>query len=393
MTSSTTRRLSALAAASLFSAAVAIPAFAAGPVSVTVNGNAANLNPPPTERAGRVFVPLRGVFEQLGASVVYQSGVINATGRGHNISLKIGSQQATVDGQQQNVDVAPFIIGASTYVPLRFVSQALGATVNYDGSNRVVAINTNGSGNTTAQNPPPQAPPNNNNNNGNNSPVTLTNQLPVPNATIKANRTTAQATFDGGTVNPNTIHVLFDSRDVTARAYVSDQGITYTTPVLPAIKHTVRVTGKDSAGAAFDRRWSFTSGGGADTTNSITGVLPSANSTVPNQFTIRRAHGARCQRDDPSRRRAAAGGQHRPSDRRDPRRRRRRELAGRADDDPGRRVRELLAARQCERAQRLDARRDHHLGRSELRRSGDSGQVQPPGPIAPVSAAAAGRRR
>ncbi|MDP9105207.1 MAG: copper amine oxidase N-terminal domain-containing protein [Candidatus Eremiobacteraeota bacterium] len=285
MTSSTTRRLSALAAAISFSAAVAIPAFAAGPVSVTVNGNAANLNPPPTERAGRVFVPLRGVFEQLGASVVYQSGVINATGRGHNISLKIGSQQATVDGQQQNVDVAPFIIGASTYVPLRFVSQALGATVNYDGSNRVVAINTSGGGNTTAQNPAPQPPPNNNNN-GNNSPVTLTNQLPVPNATIQANRTTAQATFDGGTVNPNTIHVLFDNRDVTARAYVSDQGITYTTPVLPAIKHTVRVTGKDSAGAAFDRRWSFTSGGGADTTNSISNVKPSANSTVPNQFTI-----------------------------------------------------------------------------------------------------------
>ena len=116
-----------------------------------VNGNAANLNPPPTERAGRVFVPLRGVFEQLGATVVDQSGIINATGRGHTISLKIGSQQATVDGQQQNVDVAPFIIGASTYVPLRFVSQALGASVNYDGNNRVVAINTNG-GN-MAQNP------------------------------------------------------------------------------------------------------------------------------------------------------------------------------------------------------------------------------------------------
>src|SRR6202163_2308708 len=157
MTSSTMRRLSALAAASLLSAAVAIPAFAAGPVTVTANGEPANLNPPPTERAGRVFVPLRGVFEQLGASVVYSAGVINATGRGHTISLKIGSQQATVDGQQQTVDVAPFIIGASTYVPLRFVSQALGATVNYDGSNNLVAISTNGNGNGNVSQP---APPN-----------------------------------------------------------------------------------------------------------------------------------------------------------------------------------------------------------------------------------------
>src|ERR1700738_4308331 len=125
-----------------------LPALAAGPVSVTVNGNAANLNPPPTERAGRVFVPLRGVFEQLGASGAYQSGGLKAPGRGHTISLKIGSQQATVDGQQQNVDVAPFIIGASTYVPLRFVSQALGATVNYDGNNRIVAISVSGNSGT-----------------------------------------------------------------------------------------------------------------------------------------------------------------------------------------------------------------------------------------------------
>ncbi len=283
MKSSTPRFVSALAAASLLCASVA-PAFAAGSVSVTVNGNAANLNPAPTERAGRVFVPLRGVFEQLGATVVYANGVINATGRNHNISLKIGSQQATVDGQQQTVDVAPFIIGASTYVPLRFVSQALGATVNYDGSNRVVAINTNGGGGgNVSQNQPPAPRPANN---GNQSPVTLANQLPVPDATIQSNKTTAQATFENGNVNPNSIHVSFDGRDVTDRAYVSDQGITYTTPEMPATKHTVRVTGKDTAGAAFDRRWSFTSGGGAGITNAITNVKPAPGSTVPAQFTI-----------------------------------------------------------------------------------------------------------
>src|SRR4030088_2770700 len=143
-------RAAALTAAVVLIGAGVAPAVAAGPVTVTVNGQTINLNPAPTERAGRVFVPLRGIFENLGASVVYAGGVINASGRGHNVSLKIGSQQATVDGQQQTIDVAPFIIGASTYVPLRFVSQALGATVNYDGANRVVAINTNGA---AAQNP------------------------------------------------------------------------------------------------------------------------------------------------------------------------------------------------------------------------------------------------
>jgi hypothetical protein len=120
--------------------AVATPAFA---ITVTVNGQAIGLNPAPIERAGRVFVPLRGVFENLGATVVYENGVINATAGSQTVSLTIGSRQATVDGQDQTLDVAPFIIGASTYVPLRFVSQALGATVDYDGSNQTVAVITN----------------------------------------------------------------------------------------------------------------------------------------------------------------------------------------------------------------------------------------------------------
>jgi len=113
-------------------------------VGVTINGNAVDIAPAPITQAGRVFVPLRGVFEQLGASVVYDAGQINATGNGRTISLHIGSTQATVDGQPQALDVAPFIIGASTYVPLRFVSESLGASVNWDDAQSLVQITMNG---------------------------------------------------------------------------------------------------------------------------------------------------------------------------------------------------------------------------------------------------------
>jgi len=127
-------------------------------VGITINGNPVNVSPAPINQAGRVFVPLRGVFENLGASVVYDNGLINATGDGHTISLNIGSTQATVDGNPQTIDVAPFIIGASTYVPLRFVSQALGATVDYDATNRVVAISTSYAQQPEAQAPAPSVP-------------------------------------------------------------------------------------------------------------------------------------------------------------------------------------------------------------------------------------------
>ncbi len=127
------------------SALFAITAAAANAeVGVTVNGSAVDITPAPIVEAGRVFVPLRGVFEQLGASVVYSNGTINATGNGRDISLQIGLTQATVNGQVQTIDVAPFIVGESTYVPLRFVSEALGDSVHWDDADSIAAIDTAG---------------------------------------------------------------------------------------------------------------------------------------------------------------------------------------------------------------------------------------------------------
>jgi hypothetical protein len=136
------RPLAGSAAALAFGLLLTLSASAQ--VAISVNGNDVDVQPSPLIQAGRVFVPLRGVFEDLGATVVYSNGQINATGNGRDISLQIGSTQATVNGQPQTIDVAPFIVGASTYVPLRFVSQALGAGVQWDEADRVVEISMSG---------------------------------------------------------------------------------------------------------------------------------------------------------------------------------------------------------------------------------------------------------
>lgn len=109
-------------------------------VRIVVNGQSMTFDQPPIVRSGRVFVPLRGVFERLGASVVYDNGLINATGKGRNIQLHIGSTTATINGQPTSLDVAPFLVGARTLVPLRFISESLGANVNYDGNSRTVTV-------------------------------------------------------------------------------------------------------------------------------------------------------------------------------------------------------------------------------------------------------------
>jgi hypothetical protein len=128
-------------AATLFFGVCSVAVRADAP-AVMVNGRLVSFDQPPVEQAGRVFVPLRGVFEQLGATVVYDNGLINATGNGRNISLHVGSTQATVNGQTQTLDVAPFVVGARTLVPLRFVAQALGAAVAWDQNSNTVRINS-----------------------------------------------------------------------------------------------------------------------------------------------------------------------------------------------------------------------------------------------------------
>ncbi|GAC1533300.1 MAG: hypothetical protein NVS2B17_00770 [Candidatus Velthaea sp.] len=275
-----TKSLTAVAVAAALSGSVTAGALAQS-VNVTLNGSPVSLNPAPQTRAGRVFVPLRGIFENLGASVVYANGVINAQGNGHAVSLKIGSTQATVNGAPQMLDVAPFIIGASTFVPLRFVSQALGATVNYDGGNHIVAISNGGSG---GQNPPPQtvtaapAPQAMNT-------VKLTNEAPGNGSAIKASRPAISAKFSEA-VDTSSVKITLDDRDVSSSSYLNPNQFDFTpTYDLPASEHTVKVTGKSAAGVPFNRSWKFTSGTDV-VANYITKLSPAEGTAVGNPFKV-----------------------------------------------------------------------------------------------------------
>lgn len=87
-------------------------------------------------------MPLRGIFESLGASVAYDQGTINATSGTKTVQVKIGSNQAIVNTHAQYLDASPFIIGATTMVPLRFVSATLGASVDYDSATGTISIAT-----------------------------------------------------------------------------------------------------------------------------------------------------------------------------------------------------------------------------------------------------------
>ena len=109
-------------------------------VIVVINGEHIHFKPPPIVRSGRVFVPLRGVFERLGATVNYANRHIDARGRGRTVSLTIDSPNAMVNGKPEIIDVPPFIVDQYTFVPLRFVSQSMGASVNWNENSYTVTI-------------------------------------------------------------------------------------------------------------------------------------------------------------------------------------------------------------------------------------------------------------
>lgn len=94
---------------------------------------------------GRFLVPMRGIFESLGASVQYNSSnkLIEASNGIKTIKLTVGGKNAIVDGKIIELEVPVTLIGGSAFVPLRFISESLGATVNWDKDNRVATVMQN----------------------------------------------------------------------------------------------------------------------------------------------------------------------------------------------------------------------------------------------------------
>jgi Copper amine oxidase N-terminal domain len=236
------KRLSIVFAAVALIAPVAISAQQS--VTVVVNGQTMNFAQPPIVRTGRVFVPLRGVFEKLGASVVYSNGQINATGRGRTISLTIGSTQATVDGQPQTVDVAPFIVADPTFVPLRFISQALGASVNWNDSTSTVTIAGGGRYGGGPSN--------------GGAPYSVRLVSVSPTGTVYGMVPAIHFEFDHRP-RIETMRIRIDGRDVTSGLSQSGRGF-FVSPPWPLAfgEHNVRVTGTTIDGVDFDLSWGFT---------------------------------------------------------------------------------------------------------------------------------------
>jgi len=90
------------------------------------------------------MVPIRFISEALDAKVdwIEKERMVVIKKQGTEISLVVGMKTAKVNGKEIKLDTSSVIAGGRTFVPVRFISEAFGATVEWDGKNKIVTITT-----------------------------------------------------------------------------------------------------------------------------------------------------------------------------------------------------------------------------------------------------------
>lgn len=93
-------------------------------------------------RNGIVLVPLHSMIEQMGADVRYDNGTqtVVATKQGTTIKLRVGASRVEINGESRPLDVPPMWYKGVLLVPVRVLSEALGAYVQWLPNQRVVVI-------------------------------------------------------------------------------------------------------------------------------------------------------------------------------------------------------------------------------------------------------------
>ena len=114
----------------------------ANTIPVYINGLPIEFDQQPVNENGRVLVPLRGIFEALGAEVYWDNASRSIISNRGNINLimTIDSNTMYKNGVAQYLDVPPKIINDRTMVPLRVIGETFGCNVLWE--NNAVYIST-----------------------------------------------------------------------------------------------------------------------------------------------------------------------------------------------------------------------------------------------------------
>ncbi|MEC1641162.1 copper amine oxidase N-terminal domain-containing protein, partial [Schinkia azotoformans] len=107
-----------------------------------INGKIINFSQPAVVKNGSTLVPLRGIFEALGAKVDWNQATQTVTGTKGDLTVKltIGQKTAYVNGKAVQLAEPAQILNGSTLVPLRFIGESLGSQVSWDAARQTAVI-------------------------------------------------------------------------------------------------------------------------------------------------------------------------------------------------------------------------------------------------------------
>jgi len=105
-------------------------------------------------RGSEILVPLRSMFEQMGATVSYDPATKTAdvSKPGSDVKVTVGKPEVVINGESRPLDVPPEIYKGSVVVPVRVISEGMGAYVQWLPDRRVVVVRYIAA-------PPPPPPP------------------------------------------------------------------------------------------------------------------------------------------------------------------------------------------------------------------------------------------
>ncbi len=122
-------------------------------------------------RGGTILIPLRSMFEQMGASVSYNGATktVTVTKPGSEVRVTVGRSEVVINGETRPLDVPPVIYQGTVLVPVRVISEGMGAYVQWVPDKQVVVVRY------LPATPPPTAPPTE-------APTTAPTIVPTPTA-------------------------------------------------------------------------------------------------------------------------------------------------------------------------------------------------------------------
>ena len=111
-------------------------------ITVQIDGNYVDFDQSPVIIDGRTLVPLRAIFEVLGATVEWNGDTKTVTSKkgSTSISLSIDSNTMYKNGKAVTLDVPSQLINDSTLVPVRAIAEAFNCNVNWNNDTKTVTI-------------------------------------------------------------------------------------------------------------------------------------------------------------------------------------------------------------------------------------------------------------